>query len=314
MLILNSCGTSINLSQFQPVSVFKSKYAPSKQKLQATSQPKVLIRKFSNGSIKLAKKSSLAKSLKSTLTSKLSESKLVTIVRRDKKTSIKKEIEAKELAIQTGIDVGESDYIISGAVTNVTYNYSFTEGKVYEIKGVKIPISPKFDYQACVSGVIHIFSLPGMNEEQSISFNNCATNSEDVANGNATPRRRDYGLVRQAGQEGIIDASYKLKNFFAKKGYIYEVRQNRDSELILKTTLGKRQGAEEGVQVEIFTIKESFNPLTEQKELEEFKIGSGVISNQIKDNFSWIKVRTLNKNEEIMIGDFIKPKYKRSFF
>jgi len=310
-LSLSGCGTAIELSKFTPVSIVKSPNAPSKKMLEKYEASKVIITDLDNNSIKLAVESSLGKSMSSALNSKLADSTSIQIVKRIDSVSLTQEIKAKELAMQTGVDVGEVDYIISGSISNVTYDYSFAPGYTLEIAGKKIPMPPKWNYKACVSGDIKIYSLPNLKVKKSIPFNECSSSSTDATT-YRYPKIKDYGLVRQAGEEGIDSASYEVKNFFVKKGYIYEMRRDDDGNTILKTSLGKKDGAKEGLKVEIFTIKDIKNPLTEETVKEEVKIGDGVVTNQIGNSFSWIKIENLNSGESIMIGDFIKIQYQES--
>ena len=117
-------------------------------------------------------------------------------------------------------------------------------------------------------------------------------------------------MIRDAGKDASTALRIPLKNFFARKGYIYEKRVD-GGDVILQITLGSKNGAKEGNKVEIYTIKENKNPLTDEVLLEETKIASAVITNKIRPNSSWIMVKDIKKGEKIKMGDFIKIKYSK---
>ena len=128
-------------------------------------------------------------------------------------------------------------------------------------------------------GNIKIFRLPHLNELDSFEFGACSSNSHEAR----TPRdakKRDDGLVRESGTKAINNIISSLKNFFAKKGYIYEMKNNGDK-FIIKTTLGTNFGAKEGEDVRIYTIEEFQNSLTGKITTTEVEIGKGKISNQL---------------------------------
>ena len=125
--------------------------------------------------------------------------------------------------------------------------------------------------------------------------------------------KRNDGLVRAAALEGADTVSYDLKNFFAKKGYIYEARLKGDDKII-KTTLGAKHGAKEGENVEIYAVEDTTNNLTGVTSQETILIGNGTISNQVTPGSSWIIVDEVQDGKNIHAGDFVKIKYEEGFF
>ena len=311
LFLFYGCGTSINLSEYRKIPISKSPLAPSKQELKREKIPNVLIQEFDNTTSKVARRASLDKNLPKVLENRLAESKLVHILNRDKKFSLREEIKAKELAMETGTDVGQADYIINGYITNASFTNNYVEGKTYTVGDKTITLPPKYEYRACVSGVVKILELPDMKVADTTQFEGCATDSENLTIFKK-PKIQDNGLVIEAGENGIDSASYEIKNFFAIRGYIFEMRKNKDGDTILNTTLGKSRGAEEGLKVDIFKLQKHTNPLTEETSIDEVKIGEGVISNQIENSSSWVIVKELESNSKIEIGDFVKPHYKES--
>jgi hypothetical protein len=314
------CGTSIKLSQYQPALLKKSKFIPSKNRLLSNELPKVIIIDIDNNNIKLAKKSNLGSSIATKINSLLSSIKSVNILKRVKKLSNDKilleEVKASQLSKQLGTNVGQADYIITGKLSNANYDYKFSEGyyTTYNTKnGPKQEYTPpSIKYSSCVTGNIKIFELPILKEIKSYEFNDCIQSHTDVRSPRDA-RKKDYALVRQAGNLGADTISYELKNFFSKKGYIYEMRQ-KDDDIIIKTTLGLDDNIKENQEVEIYTIEEVENILTKTKSKDIIKIGKGKVSNQITQKNSWIIVDELYNNKDIKAGDFIKIEYKEGFF
>jgi hypothetical protein len=126
-------------------------------------------------------------------------------------------------------------------------------------------------------------------------------------------QKRNDSLVRDAGLRSAQNIQNSLKNFFSKKGYIYEMKNDGDK-IIIKTMLGSNYGAKEGEDVVIYSIKDSINTLTNKTIKTDIKIAKGVISNQITQNSSWIIVDKIFDNKKIQMGDFVKIKYNNDIW
>ncbi|MBN2782979.1 MAG: hypothetical protein JXQ66_07055 [Campylobacterales bacterium] len=319
-IFFSGCGTAIVLSEYQPSPIQKSKYIPSKEEIKNSELPKIIIMDIDDNAFKIANSASLGKTLSTTINQELSLAKSVKIVKRlndaNNNSTLAEEIKAAELALEVGSDVGEADYVISGDISNTTYDYKFNEGYYYTVEtkeGKKrVYNPPSIDYSSCVSGTVKVLVLPELVEVKSISFDGCSSNSHE-ARSPRDARRSDDSLVREAGAYAIQRAINPLKNFFAKKGYIYEMRSDED-EIIVKTNLGREYGAREGEKVEIFAIEDSYNLLEDEMKKDEVKIGNGVISNQIGSDFSWVIVDELYDAKIIKAGDYIKIRYKRGYY
>ncbi len=315
IFLLNSCGTSIALEEFKRIEIEKSKFMPSTEELQNSSKPKVLLLNFDTKNIQTAINASLDSSIATALASKLSSENVVQIVKRVSNKSqadiLQEEIKAKESSTELGTDVGQADYIISGEISNATYSSQFSEGYTIIIDGRKIPISPKFNYTSCVDGIVQILALPNLNIEKTVPFHECASREVDTRNA-SNPILRDDGLVREAGDESAEASSFEVLNFFAKRGYIFEMRTN-SSDSIINTTISAVDGVKEGDEVEIFATETFTNPLTNKSSTEDIKIGNGVVTNQFTSSSAWIKIEKLEENRKIKIGDYIKIKYSEGF-
>lgn len=318
-LFLSSCSTSIKLSEYGVHTLAKSPNMPSTNELE-NKTTKVLILTISNNKIDIASQANLGKSLASKINTNLAQAKSVSIVKRLSNDSYNKiisnEIKASELAKEVGSDVGQVDYIITGTISNATYDYQFKEGYFYKVKTKKgtkrLYQPPVIYYQACVAGYIKIFALPRLNEMKSISLDECSSTSHE-ARYPSDARKRNDSLVREAGEETISKASYPLKNFFAKKGYIYASKK-RGGDMIVRTTLGSSSGAKQDEEVDIWSIEKYTNPLTKQTKMIEVQVAKGTISNQITSEYSWVIIDDILDDKSIHLGDYIKIKYEEGFF
>ena len=322
VVLISGCGAELNLPDYQKAPLKDSPNMPTKS--QVNTKPKVIIVALNTNGISIATKAKIGISIATKVNTILSQAKSVNIVKRvnDTKDStyshiLSQEIEASELSKELKTDVGQVDYILSGQISNATYEHSFSEGFYYNCKDSKgnkqqCYSSPRMRYESCVEGHLKVFQLPELNALESFPFNECSSISTEVRSSRDVVYRND-GLVREAAAECADTISYKLKNFFAAKGYIYEKRV-KDDDIILKTSLGTQAGAKKGKDVDIYTVIDDNNGLTGEKYKEEIKIGTGTISNQITTRYSWIIVDDMINNQEPKKGDFIKIKSKESIF
>jgi hypothetical protein len=123
----------------------------------------------------------------------------------------------------------------------------------------------------------------------------------------------DNALVRKAAQDAINYASFEVKNFFAKKGYILEKRVLK-SKIIFKISLGSSHKVEAGDKFDIIGKYEITNPITGKSEIEHRIIASGEVSGKIDPESSWVLIDNSNAINSIRLGDMVKFKYERGFF
>ena len=285
---------------------------PSKEAIESDHTSKVILMPLEN-TIREAKKISLGQSMSGALNAKLNNDGLVQVLKRvkDGKKQISNEVKMAQLAQETNIDVGQADYIISGSVNNASFDSQYHKARIeqYIKNGKKIThhISPKVTYESCVSGELKIFSLPQLKQEAATTMRACKRDSHK-AYSRRDVKRRDNALMRNAGASAVRDGIERLNNFFAKKGYIIEAKRYKDK-IIVKTTLGHKQGAQQRKRVDVYTIENIYNALLEKEIITEQKIASGNISNQIDENFSWIVIGKTAKGKHLHLGDYIKIRY-----
>ncbi len=311
------CSNAIKLSEYNPVNLQKGKHIPSKEQLSGIGKSKVIIMDIDDNNIKIAKRGNLGRSMASDINKELAENKNVKVLKRISSRSykdiIKKEIKAAELGKEIGEDIGQADYLITGQIGNATFTNKFNEAYTTTDKKGRTTRHPaRIEYEACVEGVLKVFSLPSLDETQSKSFNECSSFSEE-ARSPSDAKPSNGSLERKAGTEAMNTASYSLKNFFTSKGYIFEMRKNSDGSVI-KTALGSKSGAKEGEDVEIYSVEDVNNPLTGETTTTDVLIGKGTISNKVTPVYSWIIVEELYDGRKIKLGDYIKIKYKKTFW
>lgn len=325
ILSITNCSYKIKLAEYNPYVLQEAKHMPSKSRILSESGAKVIITNIDNADIKVASQASLGSSISTNLNSILTQDNSVKVIKRLQKNSyiemLKKEIKVAEIGKQIGDDVGQAEYIIAGKLSNTSYTHKYEPGYHYTIrvdgKKKKVWQPPKIIYKACVAGNVKVLQLPELNEALNAPFNECVSDDNEIGVLNLksaiNPKKRDDALVREAGRKASKKASYPLRNFFSKKGYIYEARE-KDKETIIKTTLGTKFGAKMGKGVEIFSIEDTYNPLTQTTKKIHTRIGNGIISNQVNEAFSWIIIDEIKENKSIKMGDYIKIKYKASFW
>lgn len=319
-VFLTGCGAELNLPEYSKVPLPKTTHMPSNDEMKGH-HAKVIMMPLDNNDINIAQKAKLGNSMISKVNTELAEGKSVKIVKRVKKSNysqlLSKEVAASELSKELGTDVGQADFIITGQISNATYEHTFTEGYNYECKDSKGNIRncympPHMSYKSCVEGNIKVFKLPTLSEAFSKPFDECSNTSTEVRSARDVVRENS-GLVRKAGLEAADSATYPLKNFFALKGYIYEER-TKDNDEILKTTLGLKAGATKGAAVYIYSVIDDTNSLTGATTKETVKIGEGTVSNQITPNSSWIIVDEMFNNYTPKAGDYVKIVQKESIW
>jgi len=321
VLFFTGCGSELNLPDYKKTPLQNATHMPSKAEM-AGAHAKVIMMPIDNNGLSIAQRAKLGNSMIVKINTELANAKSVDIVKRVKKSSydkiLSKEVQAAELSKELGTDVGQADFIVTGQISNATYTHHFTEAYTYECrdlqgnKGIcKAP--PHMSYESCVEGNIKVFKLPELKEVFSNPFDECSRTGTDVRSARDVVRENN-SLVREAGAEAADTVTYPLKNFFAIKGYIYEERKNADGEIILKTTLGTKTGAKEGDDVIIYDIADETNPLTGKTSTDTVKIGTGIISNQITPNSSWVIVDELTGENTPKSGDFVKIIKKESIW
>ncbi len=288
------CAQKINPNEFHPIIAQKAKIQPSLREIQY--KPNVIIFTKDNNFYE--------KKAKEILENLLINSKYVNILNRA--SSIKDEIKLAENAKATNSNLNQADYIIIVDIHPISYNVRYIPPTYYKDKKGRIHKIPGYyEYEACSSGYINIYTTLPYKMNKSIYTSGCyrATSSfyENI---------KEYVILKSIKQ-AINNAKYSLYKFFTPKGYIFEIRKKGDK-IILHTTLGKANGAKEGERVNIYEKKIVKLPFSKKSIIEEVKIAEGIISNVVNENDSWVIVERYTQLPKI--GDYIKMNYRYSFW
>jgi len=291
------CSTKINPNEYGSVNAPVSQYKPSEYEIK--SKYKVLIVPFESRQYR-----SVADVATSTLTTVLGSYPPV-IVKSRRANSIKDEIKLAEQAQISHTDLGEANYIIKGRIDSATTKSRYHKEHRWRDRKGKIHVIPAYyENIGCVNGEMEIIKIPENNIAATLSLNSCARSDTRY-------RLRDFReLLYSAVKHAVYSKRNFLYNFFAKKGYVYEVRK-KDDETILHTTLGANDGAKEGLRVNIYTVKLIKMPFSDSVKKESVKIGEGEISNVVNAEDSWVIVNEVS--QPVKIGDYVKPVHESGF-
>lgn len=328
-LLSGSCAPTIkNFEKYEKQFLSKTSFMPSKENLQ-NKPPKVAIFNLDENNNEVAKQAYLGISIASNIENILTKSKLVELVDRNAIRKLKEEVTLAEMN-KTGSYKGPkvADYIISGTISNAGFTSKYSSGSsiIDPRNGRLISIPPKYTYYAESSGNIKIYEMPSLTVIEAIEFAGKKTRKENVQQDGGLNfgslkiggkqiggSKRDDSLIRKSGEDAIDDIKTKLKNFFAKKGYILEKRIF-GKKTIFKISIGSLDGIKQGNKFDVIGKYENENPITEEIEIERKTITSGVVSDLINPKTSWVLIDDEEKIESIRLGDLIKIKYKKGSF
>lgn len=313
------CGSSIkNIHAYKKDPLPTAEFIPSVDIIKGKSLPKVIILDLDESASKVAQKADLGRSLAGEIDKQLTKGKSVEILKRVTQTTINEEIKLAELSRAIGGDeLRSANYIIGGSILNASFTSKFQEKLVVRRKGKAFIIPANYHYITKVKGFVKIYEVPSLKvlatldfEDNKISDEQTSTSYLGLGKTQMRGKKEDNSMVREAGADAINTLRIPLKNFFAKKGYIFEKRSQR-GDSIVKVTLGAKHGAKKGEKVKFYAVQESLNPLTKEKTRETIEIGEGVISDKIRPESSWVIVSEIYEGKQLKAGDFIQLQYKK---
>jgi len=328
LITLTSCVPTLkNIDSYEKQFLSKTEFMPTKEQLK-NSPPKIVVFKLEENEIEVAKQASLGKSIANDIENIIGQNRLGKIIDRKANKKLEEEIKLSELkSLGSYKGPTTADYAISGAISNASFSSKYSSGYTYfDTSGRLISIPPRYTYESQISGNIKIYELPSLNVSEVIEFEDRASRVENVKRTGGfgfgaiqiggkqeEGATRDDGLVRIAGSKAISEIEVKLKNIFAKKGYILEKRI-LGSKIAFKISIGSKDGIKAGDKFEVMGKYETQNPITNETEIESKIIAKGVISKQINPKTSWVVIDNKKQAAKIRLGDIIKLKYKSGFF
>lgn len=327
LLLISSCSATIsNFPQYKVQNFPKSNFLPTKEDLRGD-LPKVVVFDFNENKTEGNESNGIGRTLAVTVENVLTQKKLASLVDRQAAKKLEQEILLAELNNKKSTYKGPSvaNYAVSGAVSNASFSKKYSEGlDFYTQTTGRVKTDPKYNYSADVSGNLKIYELPSMDVVENFDFSGFASRSEavqkeggisigsiDIGVTKAKALEKDDGLVRKAAEDGISDIADKIKNAFAKKGYILEKR-TLDNKAIFKISIGSEDGVSQGDKFEVIGKFEVENPITHEVEVENRVLATGVVSDIINPKFSFIILDDKSSNDKVRMGDVVKFKYKKS--
>lgn len=325
LCILSSCLSIRNFDSYQKVPLSESEFLPTKKQLKGEIS-KVVVFPFEIPDNEVAKNANISKVGTSVTEAILTENKLVELVDRNSAKKLQEEIKLSEMH-KSGNYKGPkiANYAILGKFSGASFSSKYQAATPSYNPQDGYYVKPaKFKYSSDISGDIKIYELPSMAIIENFTFNGRSIRYENSKNEGVSimgvidiKGKRDQGLKRddnlviQATKKAIKSISDKLKNSFARKGYILEKRILK-SKAIFKINLGSDHGIKKGDKFEIIGKFEEKNPITGETEIENRILAKGKISTEINSNSAWIIIKKKYQNK-IRLGDMVKFKYKRSF-
>jgi len=254
------------------------------------------------------------------------------VIKRLEKPTFLNEQRLHELVKQHDVNLENSDYLLTGKITQATRKKSLI--KIKKIKPPKkrkkkvnkniqkilatlnkkakkikkrkqsVVISKKVSYEVCLNGNIRLFKLPSMQIQDVFPFKKC--DNDEYKIGSSKHIRPNYNqLMRKIIPKAIDDVIDQISSVAKPQGYVSGMRINKKGDRILKITLNRTLGAIEGRRVEIVKIEKEGN-LTGGDDIIEIPIGSGTISDIITNSYSFMIVDELKK--EVHLGDVVRVK------
>lgn len=315
LLLLSGCGASIDsIEAYTPIPLEKSPYMPTKDEIKS-GKTKVVLTPINDKKFSLAQKANLGQSLYVELERELSTSGTVEVLDRDISQKFENEIRLSELdeaSQMSEIDLSVAKYAISGSLSNAQFTSSFVQTQRWQDKEGKTYVIPAhYNYKASVSGILKIYAIPSMKILKTIEFSDYVTRSEDSKFYGDRHYPSDVsGMINQAGRSAVHSTRNTFKNFLAPKGYIMEQRSDGE-QTIVHVNIGKADGLVTGNEVDIYSVRSSTNPFTEEEEIQNVKIAKGIISDKLSEHRAWIILE--EHSQEIKLGDYIKANYSKEF-
>ena len=162
-------------------------------------------------------------------------------------------------------------------------------------------------YRGEVSGNIKIYDASSMLLLESIVFGSTSEMAENASLlGRNNGKNGNFAaIIKYALNESLITLKSKLQNIFLHKGYILEKRVH-DGQSIFRINLGLNDGIAMGDKFKIYSAENNYNPITDENNIEEIEIGTGVISNIISRDNAWVIIDDKKIIDKIRLGNIVK--------
>ncbi len=293
----------------------KTQFPPSQEKIEG--KPATILVMDTKVETKLGKQAELKTIVSSKIESLLMKNK-VDLADRSKAKELAKELQLAEVkGVSTYEGEQVADYVVIPNVTNVTFSRKYHEAYTsYDDKGKSYYHPARCVYESETTGYLDVYEMPALVATNRVEIKGYASKTTETRNSSCPYSKNDANaLVVESSQHGIYKQKSVIKNIFAPTGYVIELRMNEKGDVIVKSTLGEKQGAIQKGKVFIKQKRAEVNGLTGKSDMIEVTVGEGVISDRIHGPFSWIVLdKKKTKLGEIKLGDAVILEYKDSIF
>jgi hypothetical protein len=211
------------------------------------------------------------------------------------------------------------DYAVMGSINSVDILGEFIqahqERNIFTGKSYYVPNQCR--YNTTVSGSIKIYSFPNVELVSSLPIKNTLLKTMGTTypqcsrlNSNA------IALTRKAAQKAIANISTQLENQMPPKGYIVERRikqKGSNKAYIFRLSIGTNMGLKTGDEVKIYTLESLSDNISKKKIIAKRKIATGKVTDQLGEQYAWIKVDDPVKAGKLRAGDFVKITHPEDF-
>ena len=320
MLLWSGCGTIIrDLDSYQDAGALRSPDAPSVDRV-ATKQIKIVIYGIENQDG--GKQSHLSRLAANNIQRLLSQTNVKIVDRSALETFSEEAILAQTKKGNEGsAAAAAADYAIKGNISGNT-SASYRKGYYYPVEVCKYNAvlerricrtvqkwkPPQCTYYGRVSGDFTVYKLPSLQRIEAVSLQNSKsiTKQQNAPCNNNTIAQRalDSALNRSISKS----SAKKIKNLFAAKGYVSDLRRKKNN-YIVKITLGSDNGVKQEAKIGIYRSKVIIDKLSQKEKKQYQPIAKAIISNLVGSDSAWCVIKDKKEAEKILIGDVVKVHY-----
>lgn len=124
---------------------------------------------------------------------------------------------------------------------------------------------------------------------------------------------REQELMDEVFEDALNCIGTTVKNQFSPRGYVEAHRVSpTGNRHIYKTSLGKSNGGKPGLELSIFRVQYMTTEEGHQ-DREERRIGHAVVTDQIREDSSWVSVDPGDLEQGVLAGDMVRAVYSDTF-
>ena len=324
ILSLFFLGCAVKIKDFEnysSVEVGRASLAPTREQIK-TNQIKIVLYKIED---KKTKNKNFA--ISNLSVSMIRKSLLKTNVNIIDRSAIEKFSDEAILAdTETGkeTEFSAAQYAINGQVDNYNIYSSYKAAYYVHIRGYTqknfdgsttyIPRKTIYhpatcSYQGEFNGRFEIYKLPSLKLVMDIALRGDDVIKVEAINRKYNDKNIANSVIKKAVESSLSKKEEKkLLNQFAAKGYVNDVRKNKNK-YIIQITLGNKNGVNQNNTLNIYRQSNRVDVLTGRNKIENTKIAEAKTSQLIEADRAWLVVKDKKEAEKILVGDLVKVIY-----